>query len=111
MLMKTKMIDNTVIVMLEGELDHSNCTDVRKKIDKEILAGKVKNIIFDYENLDFMDSSGIGVIIGRYKKLLSFNGKVAIVNMKPQVKALYDICGLHKIIAAFNSVEDAIKNI
>ena len=44
--------------------------------------------------LNFMDSSGIGVIIGRYKYITSNGGKVGIVSMKPQIRRIYEICGL-----------------
>lgn len=54
--------------------------------------------MFDFENTKFMDSSGIGVIIGRYKKISYFGGKIFAVNADARIKRTLMICGLHKVI-------------
>ncbi len=106
-----KTISDSLIIKLFGELDHHCSEQIRKKIDNEILNKNPSNIIFDMENLNFMDSSGIGVIIGRYKLLSSKGGKVIIVNQKPQVKRLYEICGLKRIIPEYEDTRTAIKTL
>ena len=61
--------------------------------------------------LNFMDSSGIGVIIGRYKYITSNGGKVGIVSMKPQIRRIYEICGLKRIIPNYDSIKTAIEKL
>ncbi|MGB9809387.1 MAG: anti-sigma factor antagonist, partial [Caldanaerobacter sp.] len=61
-------------------------------------------------NLTFMDSSGIGVIIGRYKKVKNNGGKVAIANTSQHLKKLIEVSGLLRIIKCYNSLEEAIKD-
>ena len=60
---------NLLIVRVAGELDHHFADEIRMRIDAEIMKPPVTNILFDFNNLSFMDSSGIGMIMGRYKKL------------------------------------------
>ncbi len=110
MSLNVDLIDNFLIVKIFGELDHHSCDEIRNKLDKEIMVKNPKNLVFDMESLNFMDSSGIGVIIGRYKKILLSGGKVGIINIKPQVKRIYDICGLNKIIPLYNDLKQAMKS-
>ena len=104
---KTK---DVLIVKLQGELDHHSSNYVRDKVDLEIMTSKLKSMILDMSDLNFMDSSGVGVIIGRYKLISSEGGKLLITNMRPQIKRIYEICGLNKIIPSFNTTKDAIEN-
>ncbi len=104
-------INQTLIIKLCEELDHHSSDYIRDKIDSEIVGKNPKNIIFDMSDLNFMDSSGVGVIIGRYKLISSKGGKAAISNMKPQIRRIYEICGLKKIIPNFNSNKSAIEKL
>lgn len=99
-----------LIVIICGEIDHHTSEDVRDRIDNYLDSNIVKNIIFDLKNLDFMDSAGIGVIIGRYKKIAPFGGKVALVITKPQIKRIIEISGLLKIITIYDSLDNALIN-
>ena len=104
-------LNNILIIKLNGELDHHSSSYVKDEIDDEILAKNPKNILFDMSHLNFMDSSGIGVIIGRYKFIASNGGKVGIVSMKPQIKRIYEICGLKRIIPSFDNKKTAIEKL
>ncbi|MDD2480791.1 MAG: anti-sigma F factor antagonist [Lutispora sp.] len=103
--------NNILIIKLTGELDHHSCNYTRDEIDNKIIAKNPKNIIFDMSNLNFMDSSGIGVIIGRYKLIASNGGKVGITSMKPPIKRIYEICGLKRIIPSFENKKAAIEKL
>ena len=101
----------TLVVKMEGELDHHTSAEIRERIDREIEKGAKKNLIFDFGKLTFMDSSGIGVIIGRYKQIQNIGGKVAIANVNPHAERIINISGLHKIFPIYNSTKDALQNI
>lgn len=103
--------NNILIIKLNGELDHHSSSYVRDRIDDEIMAKNPKHIIFDMSHLNFMDSSGIGVIIGRYKFIAANGGKVGIVSMKPQIKRIYEICGLKRIIPSYDNKKTAIEKL
>jgi len=102
-----KKANRTLVVSIEGELDHHTATEIREQIDREIHKNNINKLIFDFEKLRFMDSSGIGVIIGRYKHIQGLGGKVAVANLTPQVERIIKISGLHKIIPVFDNVQQA----
>ncbi|MEE0944397.1 MAG: anti-sigma F factor antagonist [Clostridia bacterium] len=104
----TKTEKSTLLVETAGELDHHLATKIRSQIDAAI-SKEWKNIIFDFSKLTFMDSSGIGMIMGRYKKIQKFEGKLVIVAPKPQVKRILEISGLFNIITLESSVNKALK--
>lgn len=105
-----KTVNKTLIVSFVGEMDHHTSEDIRDKIDRYIDNNMIKNIIFDFSGISFMDSAGIGVIIGRYKKVSPSGGKIAIVNAIPQVKRIMEISGIFKIAEVFENIEKALSN-
>jgi stage II sporulation protein AA (anti-sigma F factor antagonist) len=95
---------------LYAELDHHISVEVREELDAIITEHNIKNIIFDFKNMKFMDSSGIGVVIGRYKKIAKDGGKVGVINVSTQVKKIFDLSGMNKIIGVYNTYEDAVSS-
>lgn len=102
---------NTLIAFLSGELDHHSAIEIRTKIDDRLERNNIKNLIMNFSKVSFMDSSGIGVVIGRYKKLERIGGVVAITNLNDSVKRVFDLTGLFKIIKLYTSIDDALANI
>ncbi|WP_333859747.1 anti-sigma F factor antagonist [Clostridium sp.] len=102
--------DNLVVIM-EGELDHHSTEEARNKIDNQLDVEGINKLILDFSKVSFMDSSGIGVVIGRYKKLSAKNGRVCIVGVSPSVKRVFELSGMFKIIGLYDSIEEAIQNI
>jgi len=98
-----------LIASIIGELDHHSAEYIRQKIDNEMIKSTNKNIIFDFTNLSFMDSSGIGVIMGRYKNVQRLYGKMAIVNTNDQIDRILEMAGIKKIIPVFDKLDVAIK--
>ena len=92
------MIENYLMVKMPEEIDHHKSVYISKKADDYIMQSWVGNVVFDFEDTKFMDSSGIGIIIGRYKKISYFGGKVFVINTDTRIKKSLMICGLHKII-------------
>lgn len=103
--------DNMLIVKVTGELDHHNASEIREETDFKITNDNIKNVIFDFTNLSFMDSSGIGVIIGRYKLLTSLSGSLYIVSPSKSLNRILELSGIMKIIKVFDTVFDAEKEI
>jgi len=99
----------TLIVTVTGDVDQHNAGSIRDGIDLKISHENVKRLIFDFSNLDFMDSSGIGIIIGRYKLMNALGGTVAIVAVKPTLQKLLDLSGIKKIVPVFGSLQEAIS--
>lgn len=96
--MKYRIENEEMIVFLDSELDHHNANITKEKIDSVVMEGKVKVIGFDFSNTNFMDSSGIGIIMGRYKLLEAIGGRVYVTNINKNIERIFMISGLYKII-------------
>ena len=88
----------TLLVRLTGELDHFSAQKVRRELDLLIADPGVKRLVMDLEEMTFMDSSGIGVILGRYRALNERGGSVAVKNMNPQVEKVFLLSGMNQVI-------------
>lgn len=99
----------TLVVNVVGELDHHSADHVRQKIDGELLKSTTKNVIFDFSKLSFMDSSGIGVIMGRYKNVNKLGGSMAIVSLNTQINRIIEMSGISKMIPVYESIENAVN--
>jgi len=104
-------VDRLLIIKIGGDIDHHSCEEIRSRIDKEIILRNPRSILFDMENVSFMDSSGVGVLIGRYKLVANKGGKAAMTNVKPPVLRLCEICGLQKIIRIYPNKKQAIASL
>ncbi|MBQ2258151.1 MAG: anti-sigma factor antagonist [Lachnospiraceae bacterium] len=92
------IIENYLCIKMPKEVDHHGASGIRECADRLILDDKVKNIVFDFEDTTFMDSSGIGIIIGRYRKISCFGGKVYAINTSERIQRLLRSSGLSSII-------------
>ena len=91
-MIKCYVEDKTLLVeILSAELDHHVARDVRQEVDAILMKKQIDYIIFDFQYVNFMDSSGIGVIIGRYKKIVTHGGKVSVINMNSRVRKLFNL--------------------
>ena len=93
-----KVIDNYLMIRLPDEIDHHKSVDISTKADRYILSKRVGNVVFDFERTTFMDSSGIGIILGRYKKISCFGGKVYAVNADNRIRRILMMSGLQDIV-------------
>lgn len=102
--------DKNLIVNFHGELDHHTAEEIRKEIDGIYSMRMLNNIILDLQNLNFMDSSGIGLIMGRYKLVNENNGRIFLVNVGSRVEKILKMSGILKIVNIRSSIEDALNN-
>ncbi|MDF2538334.1 MAG: hypothetical protein K0S76_1355 [Herbinix sp.] len=100
-----------LVIRLNEELDHHNAIRIRDKADKLIERNHVKHVIFDFSGASFMDSAGIGVVMGRYKKVIFIGGKAAVANVNGTVDRIFRLSGLYKIIEKYDTVEGALNSL
>ena len=110
MYLKFNKIDDKLIVFLSGELDHHSAEEVRVKIDDRIDRDNIKKIIMNFKDVTFMDSSGIGVVIGRFRKIQNRNGKVCVVEVNERVNKVFVISGLYKIIESYKNIDEVVRS-
>lgn len=83
-------LNDIAVIRLYGELDHHETEKIRTHISKTILQGNLNTIIWNLERLNFMDSSGIGLILGRMKELSAVNGQTVILNPSNTMKKSFN---------------------
>ncbi|NLD82851.1 MAG: anti-sigma factor antagonist [Clostridiales bacterium] len=89
---------DTVTAYVAGELDQCSAQGIRRELDRLIEDPSVRKLILDLGDMSFMDSSGIGVILGRYRALRLRGGTVAVKNMNPQVEKIFRLSGMNQLI-------------
>ena len=102
---------NILITTLSGELDHNSAEEARVKIDDRIDRDNIEKVILDFSGVTFMDSSGIGAVLGRYKKLANKNGVLCIAEANKNVNRIFELAGLYKVIKNYNTVDEAVRSI
>jgi stage II sporulation protein AA (anti-sigma F factor antagonist) len=89
---------STVTVRLDGELDQDSATRIRQELDDLIADTHIKRLVLDMQGLTFMDSSGIGVVIGRYRTLSKRGGSVAVCGENAHIQRIMQLSGLYQIV-------------
>lgn len=105
----TSLKRGVLIVRIEGELDMHVSDGFRQKVDHALEVSGVHHVLFNLEAVNFIDSSGLGVILGRYKKISALGGKVLATSIQPQVLQIFELSGLLKIIKLYNSEAEALE--
>ncbi len=95
---------NLMVAYLIGELDHHTAGNIREQIDKAISYKKPNHLVLDFKNITFMDSSGIGLVMGRYRLMQNHKGSIEIKNVTPQTKKIMELAGLGRI-AVINEIK------
>ena len=109
-MMQLDVLDKNLIVKIKCDIDHHVTDKIKEKIERELEVLNLKNIIFDFERVDFMDSSGIGMLIGRYKFVDKIGGKIYVINLNPNLKPIIEMSGLKKIINFDCDLESVLKS-
>lgn len=86
-----------VTAYLDGEIDHHTAAEIRNTIDKAVEESKPTLLVIDFKNVSFMDSSGIGLVMGRYKTISEFGGELAIINTSPQIGKVMRLAGMERL--------------
>lgn len=106
-----KILGDLMIINLRGELDHHTSHLIKLQIEKGMEKHEIKKMLFNFKSVTFMDSSGIGLIIGRHKELKKIGGTIGISNLNPQVKKVFEMSGLFGIIPYFDDEKEALEKL
>ena len=99
--MKYEVQETCLTIFLPGELDHHNAEEIRKRSDYLIDQNHIRYVIFDFTDTTFMDSSGIGVIMGRYKRIYMLGGEVCAVHTSERMKKILTMSGVTRIMQIY----------
>ncbi|SDF25287.1 anti-sigma F factor antagonist [Sporolituus thermophilus] len=109
MVITTAVKQGFLIVRISGELDMHVADEFRRQVDNALDATGLKNILLSFENVTFIDSSGLGVILGRYKRISASGGKMLAACLQPQVAKIFELAGLLNIIRTYDSETEALE--
>ena len=91
----TTSFENGILkAVLSGDIDHHTASVMRQQIDRAIESALPQKLIIDFKEISFMDSSGIGLVMGRYKLMKSINGETEVVNTSPYIRKIMKLAGL-----------------
>jgi len=102
---------DTLIVRVCGEFDLRAADYCRRDIDQKLKTQGAKHILFNLGGVTFIDSSGLGVILGRYRKVTENGGKVAISNVPPRVTRILELSGITRLIPVYANESLALKEL
>ena len=94
---KIEYRQNKLLVLLDGEIDHHTASLIRMGIDDAILKKRPELLILDFGGVTFMESSGIGLVMGRYKLMKTIGGKITVQNLSPSAYRVMKLAGLERL--------------
>ncbi|MUV39725.1 Anti-sigma F factor antagonist [Lentibacillus sp. JNUCC-1] len=103
--------EDVLIVRLSGELDHHEAEELREEWKSMIYNNAVQHVILNLEDVTFMDSSGLGVVLGRYKEVSQLGGEMVVCAISSPVKRLFEMSGLFKIVRLEESETGALATL
>lgn len=102
---------NTLVVKFIGDVDNVVCDSYKNKLETVINENKYKKVIMDFSSVTFIDSSGLGLILGRYNQLKKFNGSLYMTGVNKQIEKIFNIAGIWTIMDRYDSLEQALKTV
>ncbi len=100
---RIREMDGYTVVELEGSADLYTISDLKKALDKIIDDPKVNYLVLDLKNVEYMDSSGIGVLIRAFKKMKNKKGKFALLNVNQDIMEILSLASLDKHFTIYKS--------
>ena len=91
-------LDNCLYIQITDEIDHHTTEIIRRKMDNEITRFMPRKVVFDCSKVSFMDSAGIGLLIGRYKLTKMLGGITEIKNTSKSIEKVLEMSGITRII-------------
>ena len=104
--MKYQVQENCLTIYLPREVDHHNADKIRKEADAVISRNHIRYVIFDFDRTDFMDSSGIGLILGRVRQIHPINGKVYLFGGNEIIRKMLEMSGIQNVVTVLDTIEE-----
>lgn len=97
---------NVVTAKIQGDIDHHTAASIRTTIDENVERLRPKTLIIDFSEVSFMDSSGIGLIMGRYNTMKLLGGSLQVENPTPSIEKILRISGMPKLAKIVKTKEE-----
>ena len=97
--------DDCVVLVLVGELDLAGAPRLRQAVVAEAAAGE-RHVVLDLTAVDFIDSTGLGVVVGALRRLRTHDGALSVVCPEPRLRRVFEMCDLDRVFTLYGSVDD-----
>ena len=104
-----KISGTNLTIVVPRVLDHHNAEYIRQAADKILQSKNIRSIVFDFGKTSFMDSSGIGMIMGRYKNIRFTGGTVIAVRVNERIRRILTLSGVYKVIDIYEGLPKQSK--
>ena len=102
-------LDGAIRILLRGEMDHHNAVSVRGEIDGLIYSERPQKLLLDMSEIGFMDSSGLGFVMGRYALMEKLGGILVLENPNERITKIFELAGLGRIVKIEGGKKENIK--
>ena len=106
---RIEYLKKEIRVVLDGEIDHHSASLIRISIDDAIIHKRPQTLILDFSKVSFMDSSGIGVILGRYRQMRDRGGQLGVIHMNRHIARIFHMSGMDRVIRQLDNPQEAAK--
>lgn len=108
MQLEEERLGDAVVLHVRGELDERTAPTLRQRLDRLIEDRRIRHLVLDFRQLTFIDSSGLGVLLGRYRRLQQRGGRMALVRPAAHVRAVLELSGVPRLIPVYASARQAL---
>ncbi|MCL6631257.1 MAG: anti-sigma factor antagonist [Alicyclobacillus herbarius] len=109
MAMQLEVHNGVIVVRLDGELGHHEVESIRNQIESALNKTGYQGLVMSFRDIDFVDSSALGLILGRYKSVTERRGKMALCEVNAPLARLFELSGLKRILPIAGTVEEALQ--
>ncbi|MCD7806053.1 MAG: STAS domain-containing protein [Lachnospiraceae bacterium] len=98
--------ENYLWISLPKEVDHYHVEKLGRQVDGELLQKPVECLVFDFKETEFMDSSGVGLVMGRFRTIRTFGGRIYLTNESPRIRRLFQVSGVYEYVGSLADTEN-----
>ena len=109
--MKLGIANESLVVKFIGDVDNLVTENYKNKLETLINENKYRKVIMDFSNVTFIDSSGLGLVLGRYNQLKKINGTLYVCGVSKQTEKIFNIAGIWTIVDKYESINHALKTV
>lgn len=106
---KSRFERGVLIISLHGELDHHVVEQIRDSIESQLEQAQYQGLVISFRNIDFMDSSGLGLILGRFRSVSQHGGRMALCEVNPSLRRLFEMSGLLRVLPVYDTEGTAVS--
>ena len=108
MKIKWNVMGSALCVKVDGDMDVYGAEEFRRQVDGMLQGSGARDLVLNLSSVRFVDSSGLGAILGRYRRVSQSRGQMVLVGVRSRLRPMLDLAGIHRIIPTASSEEEAL---